>query len=87
MIWIWILLAAFQFLDHPPSSGPTRLRPTTEPEEVRPLMHQMVYDACDQPWHFDVPQRGGLDAWQYPSYPPNLCHGTWCGGNGKNPHS
>ena len=60
MIWIWILLAAFQFLDHPPSSGPARLRPTTEPEEVRPLMHQMVYDACDQPWHFDVPQRGAL---------------------------
>ena len=35
-------------------------------------MHQMVYDACDQPWHFDVPQRGGLDAWQYPSYPPTF---------------
>ena len=46
-------------------------------------MHQMVYDACDQSWHFDVPQRWGLDAWQYPIIPPNLCQGTWCGGNGK----
>ena len=46
-------------------------------------MHQKVYDACDQPWHFDVPQRGALMLGNTPSYPSNLCQGTWYGGNGE----